>query len=52
MGVAIMNNKDIIYGVIDDYLMDLSNSIIKAKSDEKMTEELSIKICKALKIKE
>ena len=45
-----MNSKDIIYDVISEYLMDISNDIIKVKNDEAMIKDLSIKICKALKI--
>ena len=44
------HNKDIIYNVISEYLMDVSNDVIKIKNEETMIKNLSIKICKALKI--
>ncbi|GAH68735.1 unnamed protein product [marine sediment metagenome] len=47
-----MKNKDIICDVINGYFMDVSNDVIKVKGDEAMIEDLSVKICKALKIEE
>ena len=47
-----MDIKDIVYGVIDDFFMDLSNDIIKVKNEEATMRDLSIKICKAIKQKE
>jgi len=47
-----MKNKDIICDVINGYFMDVSNDVIRVKGDEAMVEDLSAKICKALKIRE